>query len=303
MTTPPTTLEALDALVQAHLAESPLEPKIVPGLSEKLYRDFPAVHFSGLKHMAESPRKYLWELTHPKEVTLPMIFGTCVHADVLEPHRLPEMIVTRPTQWKDWRTDASKEWRAAQTSLVVTEDELATVHACAESIKQHPFAAWILAGGEKSDESKEAPKELAVFRRHERTGILIKARIDAPFMDKENRQCIADIKKTVSVREWKVTNTVRDYFYDLQAAIYQWALGASGSFYIIAVEGKGPYDVDVFDLADWIDGGRDLMEQLLDRLADCIAKNDWPGVSENRQTVRVLKRPAYITRETVDLEA
>lgn len=300
MIPPPVTLEELDALIKAHLSETPLAPLIIPGLSEQLYRAYPAVNFSRLKPMFESPRKYKFELEHPKKPTLPMIFGSCVHLDVLESHRLSEMIVTRPAKWNDWRTDASKEWRDAQTAMVITEKELEMVHGCAASIKEHPFAAWILAGG---NDTKNAPKEVSVFRRHERTGLLLKARIDAPFVDMENRVCCADIKKMVSVREWKVTNNVRDYLYDVQAAAYLSIMGATGSFYIIACEATPPHDVDVFDLADWIPEGRALYESLLDRLVECEKSNQWPGISENRQTVRVLKRPPYINREPADLEA
>lgn len=280
----PTTHEELAARVAEHFAETPAPPLIIHGLTENLYRAYPAVNVSSLKPLIESPRKYRWAKDHPKAITAAMIFGTCVHAILLEPDRLANLVVTRPEQWADWRTKAAKEWRDGQTALVASAEELEEMRACADSVQADPKAGWILS---------HAQREVAVFRRHERTGLLLKARLDLPFLDLEERIAVADIKKVQSVQPSLFAKAVGNFYYHLQGAFYVDMIGAS-DFYFIAVEEEAPNEVRLFKLSrESLQRGRTLYESLLDRLAQCLSDGRWPGASEDSDEVPEIEEPAW----------
>lgn len=260
-------------------------------LPEPIYRQAPGENVSRLKPLAKSPKAYKYALENPKERTPAMVFGTIVHAFILEPERAPDLIFTRPPEFKDWRTNASKEWRAereAEGKVVCGDDEFQMMQDCARAVKEDPKAAWIL---------QRAEKEVAVFKRHERTGLLLKGRLDLPFMDLQGNTAIADIKKVSSVKPALFSKVIGEHLYHMQAAFYCDLLGAT-SFYFIGVEEHPPHEVNIFKLSQAsLQRGRELYEALLDRLVKCQEKDHWPGVSEDSNAIDEIEEPAWAQRE------
>lgn len=263
---------------------TPGEEGIFLNLPESVYRSAPGENFSRLKPMAQSPKKYLYELNNPKPRTAAMVFGTVVHAMLLEPDKLSDLIVTRPEQWDSYRTKEAKAWRDSQTAMVVTDDELADMRDCAAAVKADPKAAWIL---------QAAEKEVSVFKRHEGTGLLLKGRLDLPFTDLQGNTAIADIKKVTSVKRGLMRKAIGDRLIHVQGAFYCNLLGAS-SFYIIAVEEAPPHEVDIFEVPKVsLQRGREWYESMLARLVRCKAENRWPGVSEDSDTIQEIEEPEW----------
>lgn len=289
----PTTPELLAALVTAHLAENPKEPLMILGLREDLYRKFPASNFSALKEIHDSARKYKWALSHPKKRTAEMAFGSIVHGLTLTPDEVPGMWVKKA--YPDFKTKVAQQWRDAQTLIILDDEDLAAMTACSDSIKADPKAAWIL---------ERAEKEVAVFRRHDRTGILLKARLDLPFMDLENRLAVADIKKTTSIRRGLFAKAIGDRLMNAQLAFYRNIIGASGGGYIIAVEQAEPNDVRVFKLTDRsLERGEALYEHWLTKLVECTATDRWPTADEDSETVTEIEEPVWAQREAEEIAA
>ncbi len=290
--TAPTTPEALHALITAHFKASPTETLIIEGLREDLYRAYPAVNVSSLKPMADSPRKYRYEQDNPKPRTKAMDFGVIVHGLCLTPEEVPGLWVKKA--FPDFRTNAAKAWRDAQTLIILDDEDLAEMTACADSIQADPKAAWIL---------EKAQKEVAVFRIHERTGLMLKARLDLPFLDLENRTAVADIKKVQSVKPSLFSKAIGERLYHMQGAFYADIIGAS-SFYFIGVEEAAPNEVDIFRQSDAsLARGRALYETLLDRLVKCTRENRWPGISEDSETVREIEEPSWAQRQGEEITA
>lgn len=249
-------------------------------LPESVYRAATGVNVSSLKPLAESPKKYRWAQDHPTKPTPAMIYGSVVHAICLEPNRVDSMVVTRPEQWKDWRTDAAKAWRDAQTALVVTSEELEAMHAAAKAVKEHPKAGWIL---------DNAKNEVSVFKRHARTGLLLKARLDLPFEDLAGNTAVADIKKVQSIQRQLFAKDLTARLLHMQGAFYANIIGAS-SFYFIAVEEAEPNEVALYKLGDRsMQEGRDLYEALLDRLLLCRSSNHWPGATDESDEIEEIE--------------
>jgi hypothetical protein len=259
------------------------------GLPHQVYRKASGVNFSSLKYMAESPRKYLWALQNPKEQTAAMIFGSIVHALLLEPDTVSSLVVTRPPQWDSWRTNAAKEWRDQQTALVATDEEFAQIQAAAEAVKTDPKAAWIL---------QRAEKEVGIFRKHEATGFLLKGRLDLPFIDLNGNTAVCDIKKVQSVKRGLFSKAVGDRLMHAQLAFYLDLIGANGGGYILAVEEEEPHETRLFKFTDAsIARGRAMYEAWLTKLAWCIKNDRYPGIDEDSAEVAEIEEPIWIQRE------
>ena len=54
-------------------------------MTEKEYRQHPAISRSELWHMHESPEKFKWYRDHPPEPTPSLLFGHVVHKLLLQP--------------------------------------------------------------------------------------------------------------------------------------------------------------------------------------------------------------------------
>lgn len=254
------------------------------GLPESVYRVAPGVNVSSLKPLAESAKKYRYAQDNRKPATAAMVFGTVVHTICLEPDRVENMVVTRPEKWTDWRTNAAKEWRAAQTALVVTDTEFAEMKLAAQAVKEHPKAAWIL---------ERAQKEVSIFKRHDRTGMLLKARLDLPFEDLDGNTAVADIKKVQSIQKNLFAKDVTSRLLHMQGAFYADIIGAS-DFYFVAVEESEPNEVAIFRLGNHsLAAGRALYEALLDRLLKCSQENRWPGATEDSDEIPEIEALAW----------
>ncbi len=278
--------------------DSPFEPGkegVFLNLPERIYRDAPGENISALKTLAESAKKYQWALTHPTTSTPAMIAGTVIHFLTLQPTRPEsECFLMRPPQWKDWRTKESQAWRDEQLLPVIDDATLGSAKAAANAIFSHPRAAWML---------ERCQTEISIFRKHARTGLLLKGRIDIAFQDLENKTAIADLKKVQSVKLPLFERAIGERLYHAQAAFYTDLIGAS-SFYFIAVEESAPNEVDIFEMEPDGEGslaeGRRLYEALLDRLAKCRKENRWPGIGEGSATIRRVKAPRFAyTADTI----
>lgn len=288
--TTPTTSEALSVRIAAHFGATPKEPLIIHGLREDLYRAAEGENISRLKVMAESPRKYRWDADHPKARTAAMAYGTIVHGLTLTPDEVPGMWVKKA--YPDFRTNEAKKWRDAQTLIILDDEDLSEMTACADSIKADPKSAWILS---------RAQKEVAVWRRHERTGLLLKARLDLPFMDLEDRTSLADLKKVQSIKPGRFSKDIGERQIHAQMAFYRSMIGAS-SAYLIAVEEAAPNDVRVFKLTDAaLRRGEALFESWLDRLAVCMKANRWPGADEDSELVTEIEEPIWSQRQSEEI--
>lgn len=238
------------------------------GLSFPAYQALPGVNWSTLKHMADSPLHYRHHLTTPRSDTPAMRFGRAVHTAVLEPDRFPlEHII-----WDggDRRGNAWKEFAAANADRTILKtDEYAACLAVRDAVRAYAPAANLLRG----------ESEVSIEWTDAETGIACKARLDHI-----HAGAIVDLKSTSSVDAHDFERTAADLLYHGQLSMYRRGLAACGADFcddapvIIAVESSAPYDVAVFEPTDdALRIGDGLVSDLLFRLAECRARDSWPG--------------------------
>ena len=235
-------------------------------------------NFSVLKHMARSPKAYLWALLNPSSGDSDvMLRGRAVHTRVYE----PELFRSAYAVWEDRR--AGKFWEAFEAKAHAAGQEVLTaklhqeVIELAEAIRRDPMAAPYLTGGKREqsllfDQVRPQMGGLEGYTRP------CKARLDYVRPD-----CIVDLKTTRNAEPRAFGAQANALLYYAQAAFYVDGLAlATGTprrpYVIIAVEAAPPYVVQVYRVPEHlIEMGRAKYWELLDRLDLCRREDSWPG--------------------------
>jgi hypothetical protein len=228
-------------------------------------------------------------LAEPPEPTRAMVLGRIFHTLVLEPQAARYWVVAPPEL--DLRTREGKQWKSSVgDAVIITEPEWRNLQGMVEALRSHP----LLADGELL----RGQAEVSVFRRWTLGGsVLRKARVD--FV--HDGPSLLDIKTTEDARPEAFRRRYYELKYYLQGAYYLDAwnescadgsdatpAGMKTNFVIIAVEKAPPYGVVVYsaDPASLVKGRADYSE-LLQRYADCEAKDDWPCYPTAAQTLNL----------------
>ena len=236
------------------------------------YENIKAVNKSTLWEMRKSPLHY-WHLIHdtPKEDTTAMKFGRAIHAYLLDPVEFSARYAVAPEC--DRRT---KEGKAIWAELMESGKEVISA-ADMETIQRmevefEPVRKKWLA---------DVQTELPLVWTDDATGVECKGRLDAL-----SSEWIIDYKTTTDASTNAFTREAIRYGYDLQAAMYMDAARANGynpkGFIFIAQEKNAPYLINVIRAGDaFLDRGRWIMMDLLQKYKECRDSDTWPGYGEN----------------------
>lgn len=233
------------------------------------YRADPAVNWSALKHIATSPREYLYRATHAKQETAAMRDGSAAHCAALEPDEFPRRYVL----WEGG-VRRGKAWdefaRVNEAKTILTAPEYAKALAIRDAVRANPAAATIIAACKTEVTLKWTDPE---------TGIGCKARPDLL-----GGGYLADLKTTRTIDRRLFQRTAADMDYFGQLGFYAMGAEANGievaRVAIVAVESgeDTPHDTVVFTIpGPTLDEGKERARRLLDKLAECIATDEWPG--------------------------
>lgn len=219
----------------------------------------------------------------PDEQTPAMRLGSMIHRAILEWDTLD--YVVRP-EGMVFTTKEGKEWKAAQTKPVITQDEYQTILGMRDSVNAHPAVKRVLAN---------AKTEVSLFASAE-DGVLRKARIDAL---PESGNVIVDIKSCQSADPDMMAKSVVSYRYDVQAAYYLDLCALLGldksEFLFVCVEKQPPFAVAVYALdQDAIAWGRKQYQRDLAAVKHCMAEDHWPSFT---QDITTLALPAWAQRQ------
>lgn len=204
--------------------------------------------------------------------------------------------VTRPSKWKDWRTNDAKEWKADQLraqKTIITDGELDQITGMARSLAAHPLVkAGILDGY----------VERSLIWKDAETGAWLKSRPDCIPNDSGD---YADLKTTTSVETDALARTIASFSYPMQGALVGMASEAvlkrpMQTFTLVFVETKPPHCVRVVTLKpDDIDRGMKQVHVAAQAFADCVASGEWPGPGGVQQDAEYLDLPTW-SRTSID---
>ena len=230
----------------------------------------------------------------PQSFSPAMTFGTHAHLAVLEPDRFSECLFEpqphRPASangrakkgspekeaYRDWKVEL-ETWELLRLgtpdAIVLDEDELDRVNACAASVRSHPSANELL--------ESAIGTEQTILRCDLETGVLLRHRLDFLTRPRPDVIVVGDLKTTSDPSPEPFGKSVYRYGYHRQAAMYSDAIqemypGAAVHFVIIAVHSVAPFEVGVYEVeANELEQGRREYRRALRDLARRRADNDW----------------------------
>lgn len=252
------------------------------------YRSIDAINVTLLKELARSPLHFQHARRHPKE-SAALTLGTAAHCATLEPERFctDYAIWSRRTDSGRMAPRTGKAWEefvAAQGGKsILTEDECSTALSIAEAVRGNAIAMKYLEAGE--------PEVTLV---HELAGRPAKGRVDwLTHMD--DGPVIVGLKTARDCRPFIFGSAAAKLGYALQWSWYQdlylGITGRTARMVEIVVESDPPHAVVTYVIPeDVLEYGRDGYLNLLHLLADCEARDEWPGPAE---TELVLSLPSW----------
>lgn len=245
------------------------------------YHADPAISASHLKAVMQSPyhywRRFLDPKRPPMEPTSAMRLGSLAHCAVLEPDELSKRYAIAPDRRSNAGKAAAVEM-AANGIEAVSEPEMVLAFNMADAVRQHPYAAALLAHG-KAEQSfwwDDLP-----------TGLRCKCRPDW-----YQGTTIVDLKTCQDASPAAFARSVATFAYHVQAAHYLAGLHGAERFVFIAVEKTAPYAVAVYELDHAAMAlGRTMRDNALEVIATCKAADMWPGYGDTN--VQTLSLPAW----------
>lgn len=251
---------------------------------EAEYREIPAINWSNLKHMGTSPLHYKYFRDNPVPDKPAWVLGRAVHTAVLEPDLFEDQYAILPEVWPDegWKNDGKKVVRSGKRwdefeagnhdREIITFGDADKALAMAASVRAHPIARPYL--------DEPGHRERVLRWTDPKTGLDCKGRADGIGCR------LLELKTGRDVDPWRFPKAVATYQYHGQLAYYLDGAWLDAASYeptqvpiVIAVESSPPYDVAVYGVTEeTLSAGRDLYRRLLDRLAECMESDEWPGL-------------------------
>lgn len=267
------------------------------GLPAAEYHQHEALSYSGACRILQSPKHYRLFRTQQKAPTDEMAFGTVVHACVLEPDKVADVVCCLPHDAPDKPSSRQRNakkpspatveaiayWddfqKRAQGRIVLGHDDYQRAMRCVDAILNHPAAARLLDGGQR---------EVSLFWKDGKYKVPCKSRLDVL-----NLGGLVDVKTTRDASPEAFARSIANYRYHMQSAHYfsgcEHVLDSTPEFsIIIAAESEEPHGVAVYELpSNAILAGAHLMNIALGRYADALASGGWPGYADTIQTIQL----------------
>jgi exodeoxyribonuclease VIII len=245
-------------------------------LPAERYHEINALSASTAKHLLRSPAHYLLSKAAQTDPSLPMRFGTLVHALVLEPATVSQKFAVEPNlpsrKTKAGR-DMAAEYEAANPGKMLFDLEtFQRAQRTADAVMSHRIAREYFGVG--------AVTETTALWTETINGSMVphKARLDCW---NERLGVIADLKTAQDASPEGFAAAVRTYKYALQAAHYPHALEMvagvlNARFLFVAVEGEPPHGVGIYELdPETVEVARQQMR----RAADLFVRANHPSAS------------------------
>ena len=304
-------------------------------MTEKEYRDHPAISRSELWKINRSPEYFKFCQETPEIPSLALLFGQVTHKLLLEPDTFEDDFAVAPVV--DKRTKAGKEqW---ETFLSMAGDktvvDASTYQQATDMITQamkNPLVKELLEG------SHEEP----FFWTDPDTGVQCKCRLDSWHRDADGVPVIVDYKTTADASYRAFLRDVVKYGYYFQSAMYSEGLiqnglcprlikgkpkkrwkkdpdtgkrtywtehpetivmgGTEGEvirprFIFIVQEKIEPYAINVFEMdTDFITAGYDKYRELIGTYVSCESTGFWPGYLGPFNEPNILSLPSWLDR-------
>jgi hypothetical protein len=274
--------------------------KITSRMPRAEYDAIAALNISKLKAMKRSPQHFRHELDHPREASC-LVVGNATHVAVLEPERYVSEFATwtRRTEGGRAAPRNGKWWDEFQLAnpdkTILTYDENALAQEIAKAVRFDARANKYLAEGEP-EVTLEWTLDAALGSRAAKSRVDWLTHIDGvPYLVglKTARNCAHFPFGTQAAKlgyHWAWA-----YYHDAFKAIR----GIAPHSIEIVVESEPPHAVAVYRIEnDLIEQGREEYWEAAKVLAECEARDEWPGPVPGEEA---LSLPSWAYHQDDDL--
>lgn len=249
-------------------------------LTEKEYRQHPAISRSELWKISESPEKFKWYKDHPLPPTDSLLFGQYVHALLLEPDKAETDFMVMPElnlRTKDGKAERDRllEICAEQGITIVDRETALTARLMVEKCRSDPEVMKLLDGAHEQE----------FFWTDELTGEKCKCRVDC-LTEIDGEVVIVDFKSTANAATHQLVRDIYKFGYHFQSGMYgdgvKVCLGLPKlpRFILIAQEKKPPFSINRIELPeDAIQLGYDKFREYIGIYHDCKETGLWYGLN------------------------
>lgn len=274
--------------------------KTATKMTEREYREHPAISRSELWRIHESPEKFRFFRDNPPAPTPSLLFGQVVHKLLLEPETFDRDFVVAPAGI-DRRTSVGKEVYAAFASAVngrtvVAPDDYQKAAMMAKKALEHPLVRTLLDG----------QKETPFFWTDPDTGEACKCRVDC-LTTLDSGPVIVDYKTAQSAKTGPFIRSFWQYGYHLQVAMYSTgvmtALGLATmpDFIFIAQEKFPPYAVNVLTVPNEVMvAGYDTFREFIGIYHQCKETGYWYSYNGAFDELNEITIPGWV-QHSVDM--
>jgi len=243
-------------------------------------------------HEDRTPAYLHWVMTRERDdddddKTGARLLGSLTHTAVLEPDLLDVEYAAMPQADPNVFTTASgnpssnpkatSAWKAKEAELaatgktVTTHEQMQEALAMRDKVHAHPRAKQIV--------QAPGPVEATMVAHDPETGVLLKARADKLIPGigwHVNFKTAGNASRNTFMRD------VYNYGYYVSMALYERVLRALGwdlrRSQFLVVETAGPLEVAIYEAdAGLMDAGHRVLSVVLERIAECIERDEWPG--------------------------
>ena len=262
-------------------------------ISNKDYREHPAISRSELWNIKKSPAHFKNAIENPTERTPALVFGGACHKYILEEDDFENEYAVAPAVNR--RTKEGKQiWnefcKANEGKEIIKQEDFDVIKEMAAAIKNNEIASKLLY-------NKKALREVSYFWTDADTGEECKVRPDC-LTEWDGKKYIVDYKTTDSCEDGHFERACRKYGYKFQAGMYREGVFQNEmeeyGFAFIAQEKKPPYAVRVYICnKEFIDQGLDQFRLFLGLYADCKKNDNWYGYEGKYNNVTELVGDDY----------
>lgn len=255
----------------------PGQTAIVSDMPNSVYHSHPHVSNSGLSLLARSPAHFKY--APPMEQTQAMMFGSAVHAALLE----PDLYESKYVRLKDVKDRRAAEYKAAVevhgAEFVLMPSDVNKIDALMASIESQPTVRSAL--------RSEGWRELSFFAVDPETAAPVRCRFD--LLTKSGLSI--DLKTTRDARPTEFSKSVFNYRYHVQEVFYRHVFKcATGEdlfgFKFAAVESEPPHAAKLYTLdATTVMDGYTEFRRLLDLYASCESSGQWPMYGDEEEVI------------------
>lgn len=263
----------------------PFVPGTYDDMPAELYHAIEALSSSGVSKLLQSPAHYRLTRDQPSAPTPAMRFGSAVHCGVLEPSRFAQAVARAPAvnkRTKDGKAAWSLFVKENAGRIILSPKDMDRAQRCIDAVLANPSARQLLAG---------AQVERSLLWVDGQYNVPCKARLDA-----WNAGLLVDLKTTGDASPEEFGNSIANFRYHVQAAMYcsaaEHVLNESPEAYVfIAVESEPPHGCRCYRLPPAaILVGQRYIARALERYAEVLRDGVWRGYPETIDTIQLPRR-------------